>query len=80
MGFKTNLGGLASPWIGMNVLSLDTETVMVDERQIKLIRLLEKNKFTVVPVGLRHMYTQGGGLHCTTLDTVRESKNESYFD
>ena len=42
--------------------------------------LLESKKFKVVPVKLRHMYTQGGGIHCATLDTVRESKLESYFD
>jgi len=80
IGFKTNLGEMGSPWVGMNVLSLDTETVLVDERQTKLIKLLEKHKFTIIPVRLRHMYTQGGGIHCATLDTVRDSKLESYFD
>ena len=45
-----------------------------------LIKLLEKNKFKVVTIKMRHMYTQGGGLHCATLDTVRESVLESYFD
>ncbi len=79
LGFKTNLGDMSSPWVGMNVLSLDTKTVMVDERQKKLIKLLEQYKFTTVPVKLRHMYTQGGGIHCATLDTVRDSKLESYF-
>lgn len=80
MGFKTNVGSMSSPWVGMNVLSLDPETVLVDGRQVKLIKVLESYKFTVVPVRLRHMYTQGGGLHCATLDTVRASKYESYFD
>ena len=80
MGLKSNLGGMSSPWVGLNVLSLDTETVLVDERQTKLIKLLEKHRFTTIPVKLRHMYTQGGGLHCATLDTVRDSKYESYFD
>ena len=70
---------MASPWVGMNVLSIDQNTVLVDERQKNLIKVLEKNKFTVVPVKLRHMYTQGGGIHCATLDTVRDSKLESYF-
>lgn len=80
LGFKTNLGEMASPWVSMNVLSLDPETVLVDERQTKLIRTLEKHKFTTIPIRLRHIYTQGGGLHCATLDTVRDSKYESYFD
>jgi len=80
LGFKTNLGDMASPWVGMNFLSLDPETVVVDERQTKLIQTLEKFKFTVVPVRMRHIYTQGGGIHCATLDTVRDSKLENYFD
>jgi glycine amidinotransferase/scyllo-inosamine-4-phosphate amidinotransferase 1 len=29
---------------------------------------------------MRHIYTQGGGIHCATLDTVRDSKLESYFE
>jgi N-dimethylarginine dimethylaminohydrolase len=64
----------------MNLLSLDPETVLVDSRQNKLIEVLEKHKYTVIPVRMRHIYTQGGGLHCATLDTVRDSKLESYFD
>lgn len=80
LGFKTNLTDMASPWVGMNLLSLDPETVIVDGRQTNLIRVLEQHKFTVVPVRMRHIYTQGGGIHCATLDTVRDSKLESYFD
>jgi|CXWL01.1.fsa_nt_gi glycine amidinotransferase/scyllo-inosamine-4-phosphate amidinotransferase 1 len=80
LGFQTNLNDMSSPWVGMNFLSLDPQTVVVDERQTNLMRVLEKHKFTVVPVRMRHIYTQGGGIHCATLDTVRDSKLESYFD
>ena len=80
LGFKTNLHDMSSPWVGMNFLSIDPETVVVEERQTKLIKLLEARNFTVVPVRMRHIYTQGGGIHCATLDTVRDSKLESYFD
>ena len=80
LGFETNLHDMSSPWVGLNFLSVDQETVIVDERQLKLIEILEKYKFNVVPVKMRHIYTQGGGIHCATLDTVRESKLESYFD
>lgn len=79
IGFKTNLRDMASPWVGMNFLSLDPQTVIVDERQKALIEVLEKMKFVVVPIRMRHIYTQGGGIHCATLDTVRESKLEDYF-
>jgi len=80
MGFDTNLDLMASPWVGMNVLSLDPETVIIDDRQTTLMRLLEKHGITPIGVRMRHIYTQGGGVHCATLDTVRESKLESYFD
>ena len=79
LGFKTNLGSMSSPWVGMNLLSLNQNTVLVDQRQTKMIELLEDHKFNVITVNLRHMYTQGGGIHCATLDTVRDSKLESYF-
>lgn len=80
LGFQTNLHDMSSPWVGMNFLSVDPQTVIVDERQTKLIKLLEQEKFTVAPIRMRHIYTQGGGIHCATLDTVRDSKLESYFD
>ena len=79
LGFVTNLSEMSSPWVGMNFLSLDKETVVVEERQKSLIKVLENNKFKVIPVKMRHMYTQGGGIHCATLDTVRDSVYESYF-
>ena len=80
LGFATNLRDMSSPWVGMNFLSLDAETVLVDKRQTALIRELEARGFSVIPVQMRHIYTQGGGIHCATLDTVRESTLEDYFD
>jgi scyllo-inosamine-4-phosphate amidinotransferase 1 len=61
----------ASKWIGMNLLSIDTETVIVDSAQTGIIRELEKRKFTVIPQRLRHSRTLGGGFHCVTLDLWR---------
>ena len=66
------LNSISSPWAGLNVLSINKNTVLVDKRQLPLIKTLEKNKFNVIPVRLRHCYTMLGGLHCSTLDTVRE--------
>ena len=80
LGFQTNLHDMSSPWVGMNFLSVDQETVIVDERQANLIKLLEKHNFTAIPIKMRHIYTQGGGIHCSTLDTVRDSKLENYFE
>ncbi len=62
----------ASRWVGMNVLSVDSRTVIVDSIQTKIITTLEKNGFTVVPLAMRHSRTLGGGFHCVTLDLWRE--------
>lgn len=62
----------ASKWIGMNMLSVDPNTVIVDRAQHQLIEDLERAKFTVIPLELRHSRTLGGGFHCVTLDLVRE--------
>lgn len=62
----------ASKWIGMNMLSIDPNTVIVDRAQISLIEDLERAGFTVIPLELRHSRTLGGGFHCATLDLVRD--------
>lgn len=65
----------ASKWIAMNVLSLDSSTVIVDRNQKNLIRRLEQDyNYTVIPLELRHSRTLGGGFHCVTLDLFRDSK------
>lgn len=61
----------ASKWIGMNCLSIDPKTVIVDQHQKRLISKLEKQNFEVIPMELRHARTLGGGFHCVTLDLER---------
>jgi glycine amidinotransferase/scyllo-inosamine-4-phosphate amidinotransferase 1 len=63
----------ASKWIAMNMLVVDTHTVIVDRHQTDLIATLEQHKFTVIPLELRHSRTLGGGFHCVTLDLIRQS-------
>lgn len=72
-GVVSTLNHISSPWAGLNVMSLDPNTVLVHDRQTEMIKALEAKKFTVVPVRMRHCYTMLGGLHCTTLDVVRDS-------
>lgn len=78
LGIECNLDHISSPWAGLNVLSLGPSTVLVHDRQIRLMRFLESQGFTVVPVKMRHCYTMLGGLHCSTLDTVREGELEDH--
>ncbi len=68
-----------SHWIGNNLVSLDHDTVVVEESQVNLIRVLEQRGFTVVPVPHRHARSYGGGFHCITLDIRRKGNCEDYF-
>ena len=68
----------ASPWLGMNVLSLSDKLVAVEKNQTPLIKQLEENGFDVMPVQMRHCRTLSGGPHCVTLDTVREDEYDNY--
>lgn len=67
-----------SPYIGMNILSIDPNTVMCDSLQEPLMRVLERHKIQCVPVCFRHAMTLNGGMHCTTLDLRRRGSLEDY--
>jgi scyllo-inosamine-4-phosphate amidinotransferase 1 len=67
-----------SPYIGMNILSVDPNTVICDNTQIPLMRELEKHKIDCVPVQFRHAMTLSGGIHCATLDLRRRGTLEDY--
>jgi len=62
----------ASKWVGMNVLSIDENTVVIDAAQTQLIKDLKRCGITSIPLTLRHARTLGGSFHCVTLDLVRE--------
>jgi len=62
----------ASKWVGMNMLSVDPNTVIIDAAQTQLIKDLERVGITSIPLKLRHSRTLGGSFHCVTLDLVRE--------
>jgi len=63
----------ASKWVGMNCLSIDDNTVIIDAAQTTIIKTLESLKFEVIPLTLRHSRTLGGSFHCVTLDLLRET-------
>jgi N-dimethylarginine dimethylaminohydrolase len=62
----------ASKWIALNMLSIDSTSVIVDRHQTNLIQSLVRIGFNVIPYELRHSRTLGGGFHCVTLDLVRD--------
>ena len=63
----------ASPWLGMNILSINENLVMVEEHQLLLMNLLKKYGIESIPVRLRHSRTFSGGPHCITLDVIRST-------
>lgn len=67
-----------SPYIGLNILSVDPHTVICDATQVPLMRELERYQITCIPVRFRHAMTLAGGIHCTTLDLRRRGTLESY--
>lgn len=70
---------LASPYLDMNVLSIDEKTVVANALCPALIKRLEAAGLTVIPVRHRHGRLFSGGFHCFTLDTVREGGKEKYI-
>ncbi len=62
----------ASEWIGMNILSIDPATVIVDAKQIKLSAKLKEHGYDVISASMRQARTLGGGFHCVTCDLERQ--------
>ena len=70
---------LTSLYIDLNILSINENTVMVNDACPELTRLLERHGFAVASVRHRHRRLFGGGFHCFTLDTVRDGGMETYL-
>lgn len=62
----------ASVWIGVNLLSVDENTVIVDNRQTELIKELKKYKIDTLDCKIRHSRTLGGSFHCVTTELLRD--------
>jgi len=62
----------ASPWLGMNILPINSQLCMVEEHQVLLMKELKKWGIESIPVKMRHARTFSGGPHCVTLDVVRD--------
>lgn len=79
MGYESQ-EPMMSMWTGMNCVSLDEDTVVVQSTQTNLIKVLEQHGFTVIPIHMRHQRSLSGGPHCCTLELEREYELEHYFD
>jgi glycine amidinotransferase len=68
----------SSRGMDINVLSINETTVLVSKRAYGVRDILEKNGFTVIDVDLNNGEIFGGGIHCSTLDLVREDEYINY--
>ncbi len=66
-------------WLSMNMLSLDPNTVLVEQSETAQMELLDHLGFNVIPVPFWDVAPFGGGLHCSTIDVFREGTLEDYF-
>ena len=74
-------GGIppCSPWIGMNMLSVNQNLVIIDENQGPMMKELKKYGIDTIGLPCRQARTMSGGFHCQTLDVKRKGTLESYF-
>jgi glycine amidinotransferase len=68
-----------SSWISMNILSLDEQTVVVEEAEQPFAELLYSYGFEVLTCPFDAVYRFGGSFHCCSLDVRRRGGLESYF-
>ena len=68
----------SSRGMDINVLSVDEKTVLVNRRAYGVRKALERNGFDAIPVELDNGEIFAGGIHCSTLDLVREDEYTDY--
>lgn len=62
---------MTSPEIRMNVLSLDENTVLVEEDDEEMAKLFSGLGLEVVKLPFKHVQSLGGSFHCATVDLRR---------
>jgi glycine amidinotransferase len=67
-----------STYIGMNILSVDTHTIICDDQQVPLMRELSRHGIDSIGIPFRHAQVLSGGMHCVTLDLRRRGTLEDY--
>ena len=68
-----------TPYISMNILMLDENTVCVEEHETDQMEQFYALGFEVIPVPFWEVSPCGGGLHCATLDVYRDGTLQDYF-
>eukprot|EP01010_Urceolus_cornutus_P005228 NODE_89_length_2520_cov_519.399838_g70_i0.p1 GENE.NODE_89_length_2520_cov_519.399838_g70_i0~~NODE_89_length_2520_cov_519.399838_g70_i0.p1 ORF type:complete len:506 (+),score=123.04 NODE_89_length_2520_cov_519.399838_g70_i0:683-2200(+) len=69
----------SSKWLSMNLLSLSEKCVVIEENEVPLYNVLDDLGFDVVTTPFRHVFENGGSLHCATWDIKRADSCVDYF-
>lgn len=69
----------SSQGMDINILSLDENTVVSNKDAIYVNDILDKNQFEVITTTLDNGEIFAGGIHCSTLDLVREDECVSFL-
>lgn len=62
---------MASDWLSMNIITINSNTAIVEESQEPLIKLLKKIKFEVIAIPFKYFQCFGGSFHCATIEIIR---------
>lgn len=62
----------SSPWVSINLLSINENLVVLEQRQDNLRKILESYKIECAMLPMRHARTLGGCFHCITVDVERD--------
>lgn len=62
----------ASPWVNVNLLSVNENLVVMEENQHETRKVLERHGIECAMLPMRHARTMGGTFHCVTLDLERD--------
>ncbi|KAF3907838.1 hypothetical protein AA313_de0207608 [Arthrobotrys entomopaga] len=63
---------MTSPYIVMNVLSLDEKRVFINEEDKEMAEFLKGLGMEPIPLPFKHVQCLGGSFHCATVDLIRE--------
>lgn len=68
----------SSRGMDINVLSISESDIVVSNRAYGVKEILDKNGFNVIEAELNNGEVFGGGIHCSTLDILREDEYKWY--
>lgn len=70
---------LCGTGLNTNLLSISPKSVIIEECEVELYKVLEDLGIDVITVPLTKINEFGGGVHCSTWDIKRDDECKDYF-